>query len=67
MVLDGDWRRTGVGGAQVPEDSPIAMLAAHLAVNEPRGEWPWPVVVVKGLDHYRVDSSYITEAARRLQ
>ena len=64
-ILDLDWDRAGMGD-QVPADSDVAKMAAHLAVNEPGGEAPWPPVVVGGLDHYRVDSSYFDEAAKRL-
>ena len=68
-ILDVDWRAAAMEEDQVPEESPIARLAAHLAVNEPAGEPPpppWPPVKVGDLDHYRVDSSYILEAAKRL-
>ena len=66
VILDADWRRAGLGN-MVPEDSPIALLAAHLAINEPGGEQPWRNVNVQGLEHYRVDSRYVAEASRRLE
>ena len=64
-ILDVEWRRAGMGD-QVPADSDVAKMAAHLAVNKPGGEDPWPLVKVGGLDHYRVDSRYILEAKKRL-
>jgi hypothetical protein len=64
-ILDLDWDRAGMGD-QVPADSDVAKMAAHLAVNEAGGEAPWPLVEVGGLDHFRVDSSYFHEAEKRL-
>jgi hypothetical protein len=67
-ILDVDWRSAEMGD-QVPADSDVARMAAYLAVNESGDELPpspWPPVNVGKLDHYRVDSSYIVEAAKRL-
>lgn len=67
VILDSEWRRAGMEGLEVPTDSPIARLAAHLAVNEPGGEAPWPSIKNdRGLEHYPVDSEYITKAAETL-
>ena len=55
-ILDAEWRRAEMGD-QVPADSDVARMAAHLAVNEPGGEAPSHRVDVGGLDHYPVDSS----------
>ncbi len=64
-ILDREWRAADMG-FQVPEDSPVASLAAYLAVTEPGGEEPWPNVEVNGIGHHRVDSRYIVEAKKRL-
>jgi len=64
-VLDNDWMASG-RGSQVDPDDPVVRLAAHLAVNEPGDEYPWPLVPVKGVDHYRIDSSFFTKAGQQL-
>jgi hypothetical protein len=65
-ILDSEWRAAELG-MTVPEDSPVARLAAHLAINEPGGELPGEgLIEVKGLAHYPVRAEYIIEAIRRL-
>jgi hypothetical protein len=66
-ILDSEWRAADQG-MTVPDGSPIAQLAAHLAVNEPGGEPPGEgLIEVKGLAHYPVRAEYIIEAAKQLR
>ena len=64
-VLDADWMRSGRGDTVDPFD-PVVRLAVHLAVNEFGPEYPWPLVQSKGIDHYRVDSSFFAKAEEHL-
>ena len=64
-ILDADWMKSGRGDTVDPMN-PEVRLAAYLAVNEPAGENPWPLVTAKGVDHYRVDSSYFAQAEAQL-
>jgi len=66
-ILDSEWRAADQG-MTVPDDSPVARFAAHLAINEPGGELPGEgLIEVKGLAHYPVRAEYIMEAAKRLR
>ncbi len=64
-ILDSDWATSGRGEYVDPSD-PVVRMAAHLAINEHDGEYPWPLVQAKGLQHYRIDSSFFEMAERRL-
>ena len=66
VILDSEWR-AAEQGMTVPADAPVALLAAHLAINEPGGELPGEgLIEVKGLAHYPVRAEYVIEAAKRL-